>query len=809
MPRPAWAIAVAIGLSAALLWPTTSRADTSPVNLFLDVTLNGEPMHLVGHFARMPDGAIAASPEELNGIGLRSVPSEKSGLVKLTQLPGVSYVVDEHRQTIRLTAALSALATSHYDLSALSGVARANVESRQAFGLVLNYDLYGATSRDFREGVIAFNGASATLEGRTFGPFGTFRQTGILGNTTASSNLTAIRLDSSWTYADPEHDRAYHAGDLISGGLAWTRPVRLGGVQVEKNFELRPDLITLPLPSASGSAAVPSALNLYINGVQTYTQQVPAGPFQLNNIPAMTGANAARIVLRDASGQEIQQEIPYFASARLLRHGLYDYAAEFGVARLNYGTASSDYDGRPALSASGRYGVADWLTIEAHTESTQSLMNLGGGVDVRTGAMGVLTAVGAVSTYGRDRGALVYGAYQFEALGLTFDMDTQRTLSAYRDLAGVTAPTIAPIQTAQNRTAYTASGLIYSYPATNGYFNFGSPLVPLAIDRLSISLPIRHAGSSINASFTNYVDANARHSRIASLSYSAQLPWNGSFFATALRDFGDIKNTTVLLGVSFPFGPDRTVSTSVQSIDRRLGITTQASKAMGLEPGSYGWNVTDTEGSLPIHTAGGAYRSAFGQVGAQVIQSGGNASVTAQASGSAVLMAGSDIHLGPRIDDGFAIVKAGAPNVPVQIENRPAGVTGRDGELLVTGLRSYDANKVSIDETKLPVNASIATTQLKVSPVNRAGVVADFGVDVAARYVIVHFVDQAGRDIPPGTEGHVDASPFVVGYDGEAYLTGLSGSIPAQLQLAASTCSAMINIDPAKLIQRIGPVVCR
>src|ERR1700743_97905 len=138
MPRPPWAIAVAVCLSSVLLWPITSRAGPAPVTLLLDVTLNGEPMHLVGHFTRTADGAIAASPEELNEIGLRPPPPEKSGLVKLAQLPGVGYVVDERRQTIRLTATLVALATSHYDLSALSGVARTNVEPRQDLGLVLN-----------------------------------------------------------------------------------------------------------------------------------------------------------------------------------------------------------------------------------------------------------------------------------------------------------------------------------------------------------------------------------------------------------------------------------------------------------------------------------------------------------------------------------------------------------------------------------------------------------------------------------------------------------------------------------------------
>ena len=63
---------------------------------------------------------------------------------------------------------------------------------------------------------------------------------------------------------------SYRAGDTISGRtLAWTRPIRLGGLQVQRNFALRPDLVTLPLPSYSGSAAVPSTVDVYVNNIKS------------------------------------------------------------------------------------------------------------------------------------------------------------------------------------------------------------------------------------------------------------------------------------------------------------------------------------------------------------------------------------------------------------------------------------------------------------------------------------------------------------------------------------------------------------
>ncbi|MBX4378754.1 hypothetical protein K4H02_27235, partial [Mycobacterium tuberculosis] len=79
-----------------------------------------------------------------------------------------------------------------------------------------------------------------------------------------------------------------------SGGLQWTRPVYLGGLQVQRNFHLRSDLVTIPIPVISGSAAVPSTLEVYTQNVKTYSGTVPSGPFQVTNFPVFTGAGQAQ-----------------------------------------------------------------------------------------------------------------------------------------------------------------------------------------------------------------------------------------------------------------------------------------------------------------------------------------------------------------------------------------------------------------------------------------------------------------------------------------------------------------------------------
>ena len=90
----------------------------------------------------------------------------------------------------------------------------------------------------------------------------------------------------------------------------------MGGLQAQSNFSLRPDLITAPLPTLGGSAAVPSTVDVYVNNIKTFSQSVGAGPFSVSNVPLISGAGNAELVIRDSAGHEIKSTTPFYASAR-------------------------------------------------------------------------------------------------------------------------------------------------------------------------------------------------------------------------------------------------------------------------------------------------------------------------------------------------------------------------------------------------------------------------------------------------------------------------------------------------------------
>jgi len=296
-----------------------ARADDAGRPMQLEVILNEQPTKLIGSFVMLESNRLAATRQELQDLGLnpRGGDSAPDKVIVLDDVSGVSYRYEEATQRILITAPEEQLVVKEYDLR---GPKPELERAKTDWGGVVNYNVFtsGVSSADARplsingipisiNGIptkftgapIAFNGASATFDARVFTPFGTLSQSAIL-RTSLSDRFDALRLNTTMSYSDPDTMMSYRAGDVIGGGFAWTRPIRIGGLQMQRNFGLRPDLVTLPLPAARGSAAVPSVADVYINNVKTYSQDVGAGPYLLSNMPAITGPGSARVVLRDS-----------------------------------------------------------------------------------------------------------------------------------------------------------------------------------------------------------------------------------------------------------------------------------------------------------------------------------------------------------------------------------------------------------------------------------------------------------------------------------------------------------------------------
>ena len=123
-------------------------------------------------------------------------------------------------------------------------------------------------------------------------------------------------------------------------------------------------------------------------------------------------------------------------------------------------------------------------------------------------------------------------------------------------------------------------------------------------------------------------------------------------------------------------------------------------------------------------------------VGAQSLD--GNTLGYGELSGALVWM---DSHLfaARRIDDAFAVVATGVPDVPVMLENRVIGNTGFERRSPDHAAQFVQKNRVAIDPMRLPADARIERVDDEIVPADRSGVLVNFRVEpVQAASVVLH-----------------------------------------------------------------------
>ncbi|MGI4880195.1 MAG: fimbria/pilus outer membrane usher protein, partial [Janthinobacterium lividum] len=223
--------AFAVALSCLLVGLPGSLAAAEQV-LLLDVRLNGRAIGKIGEFT-LVDGKLFLQRSEVRELGLKlpdRVAAGPDDRIALATLPGVTYRLDLASQTIALTAANDRI----IPMVLLPGEAGPSQVGRveSGTGATFDYDMT-ATSQG------GHLSAAGLLDMRVFSPWGV-ASTGVLANIGGRGSTVLTRLDTTYTLSDPATLRRIRLGDFVSGSLAWTRPVRLGGAQLSLDFGLRP-----------------------------------------------------------------------------------------------------------------------------------------------------------------------------------------------------------------------------------------------------------------------------------------------------------------------------------------------------------------------------------------------------------------------------------------------------------------------------------------------------------------------------------------------------------------------------------------
>lgn len=725
---------------------------TSPQTIYLDVTLNQAPRGLLPFLEQ--GGRLQAPAATLRQLGF---PVRGEAPVTLEAIAGLVVHYDAGMQMIALDVPLEQLQLPTTRLGA-AGFDRPVASASP--GLAINYDLY--TSISDGQGNVAL-----TTGARAFG----------LGPGSFSSDLVlrawqqpgdgwqheSVRLDTRWDLDFPDSAVTLTVGDMQSGFLDWTRPVRMGGLRVGRNYGLQPYRVLTPTPSFLGQAVVPSSVELYVDGLRQYQGEVPVGPFQLATQPGITGNGTAQVVITDAFGRMQTLDFSFYGTHQLLAAGLTDWSVAAGRMRRGFGVRSFEYEDDTVASATLRHGVSNGMTLESHAEAGGGIANLGAGGLWLLGGMGVLSASYIASRAGDGlRGGQYAAGWNWNNRRINVNLATRRTHGHYRDLGSL----------------------------QGGY-------APSISDQATVGLNLERFGA-LSASYLRLDYLDMDRSRYLSVFWSRTFRQRWSAYVSVNQDLDDRDDISAYASLSISLGNTRQASATVQHSGGRTVATADVMKPVpGDGSGSgAGWRLQARSGDDGI---GGLAEIGVlnqrGRYSAGASSQGGSTFGYASAAGSLVWMKGR-MFAAREVPDAFAVVSTGWPDVPVMLENRPIGRTDDDGLLLVTPLLSWQRNRLSIDAMDLPPDVRAERLEALATPRQGAGIGVEFGLR-RIRAVTVLLQDVHGRPLPVGARIEREGHPAsVVGYDGMAWIEDLDAHNVLRVRSQEGSCEARFDLPP-------------
>jgi outer membrane usher protein len=256
--------------------------------------------------------------------------------------------------------------------------------------------------------------------------------------------------------------------------------------------------------------------------------------------------------------------------------------------------------------------------------------------------------------------------------------------------------------------------------------------------------------------------------------------------------------------MSIPFGTRSNAFVQVDNHDRRL----EAQRNLPDDKG-WGYRLVATDGENSQQQAELDYRGRAIDLSGTVERFDGKTDERFLASGSLIL-SGSSLLPARQLDSSFAIVDVGngERNVRIYQENRLVGTTNGAGIAVVTNLRPYEANRISVSPSDLKLESMISNDNLIVVPRYLSGVKANFQVtNGAAGTVVVHLPN--GDPLDPGIEVTIGPKTFYTGFNGEVFVDDIKVGAVMVAKRAAGTCSVILPAVPKGVeLPRIGPLTC-
>ena len=748
------------------LLPTAHAVDGLTEGL-LEVSVNSATGGETVMVLRDAGNGIWLQAEDFTRFHLRkpsSKPVEEDGhqYYAVSEMPGAKITIDESTQHARVQLPPAAFEPTLLHGAEKPGAALSAVEP----GAFLNYQISG-------EHTVGDRSVGALTELGIFGSPGVITNT-VLGRSLDGSN-EVIRLDTTLTHDFPDRLETLTLGDSISDAAPWSNSIRFAGLHWGTNFGIRPDLLTMPLLTAGGEAVVPSTVDVFVNGQRVSSQQVPSGPFVIDQVPSISGAGDLRIVVRDALGYERTIVQPFYSGNSLLAAGLSQYSIDMGPVRENYAVDSSSY-GTGLASATYKRGLTDELTLEGHGEfQVNDAHAMGLDLAARTGSWGVASLTLGQGGAAGSSGWLTGAGFEHHGQRLNFLVNTLYATTGFREVGDSSALT--------------------------------SPLKERTIVQMGSTLS--HGGSVAVAWVSERYQWSSSQ-QTATLSYNTQMGRSGWLGITATRTSGSQGATGIYATYTMTLGDRLTVSAD--------GISNHGTSASGNEllttlarsppvgPGA-GWRLgASTSGD---YDASWEQRADAAEFDLEAARNEGISGQRGSLTG-AVTWLDNDIRAARSVNGSFAVVDvADIPDVPVYLDNQLIARTDADGRALLPNLRAYEPNRISIEPLDLPLDTSIEENRIVLLPPYRSGVVARFPVK-RIRGGTFRLTTPDGIALPPGASVKFNGGTFTVALDGVTYVDTFDHGAEGEANWGNTHCKFRLPPPPSDdPLPDMGTLVCK
>src|SRR3990172_8309366 len=672
-------LSCAVGLTGASGFPSSGEAADT---LVLNVILNGESK---GDFfvTRSDDGDFLIRQEDYGTLGLKttgaSVEFQGEPHISLRSVRDIAVSFDEKKLILAITAPAGPPPKSVIDLNPPSSRKLTAYQPRE-FSAFLNYGLtysYGDPT-----GFQAFT--TSDKLGVRAGDV--LFLTDSLYTKTQSTD-TFVRLMSTVTYERRQDLQWFTAGDVFASSGELGSTMNIGGLGFSKVYRMNPYLIKQPTFNLTGVTALPSQVEIYMDGMLVRRENVQAGEFDLRNFNYYGGARSVEVLIKDPFGNVRRLSYPAYFSDVLLKHGLHEYSYNIGFLREQYGVKSNDY-GKQAFSAFHRYGVSDSVNLGARAEGSEGIYNGGIQASFLFPRAGVLTAALAGSGgSGRTGGA--FSLAHFYQKG---NFGANLLLREFtRDYSTVATQVIA------DKTRQEANVGVNVTVARAGVFSLG---YAESEKYAAVSTRVTSAAYSKNLSKTSMLFFTARAVREVDTEYEVMVtlnfyPGRDMFYSARYQKTGAADSETLQVQKNLPVG---------EGVGYRATLERSAADsaaASTLSPfvqynGRYGTYALDS-----------VLRHADGKTSDWY-------NVTAAGS---LVYAGGLFGFARPVNDSFTFVMVDSlKDINVRVNNEIVGRTDSSGSMIIPTMASYQANQITMDTSRVPMDYSMSGVNSDISP---------------------------------------------------------------------------------------------